>query len=86
MVNWTEEYREQFQQRIRYSSHGAVCGMAGGFLPMPNPIAYPNITKEYVPVDECQSRNLPSSANAQSQFAFNIIGCIFVAFAVMLWK
>lgn len=78
MIPWTEEHRSQLQQMIRYAAHGTVCGLAGEYIQMPDPIAYPNITKEYAPADECKARNLPSNANAQSEFIFNIIGCIFL--------
>lgn len=86
MVSWTAEYRENFQQEIRYGEHRAICGLAGSYFTMPDPIAYPNISKEFVPEDECANRNLPGSGNKQAvaQCALNFIACILASSVVML--
>lgn len=87
MIPWAD-IRDDFQQETRYGEHRAICGLAGKFMVMPDPIKYVNVSTEYVPVDECASRNLPSSGNQQTaiQFSLNIIASILTFSAVMLWN
>lgn len=88
MVNWTQEYRTHFQERLRYDGHLAVCGLVGKFYPMTELIEYPNITTAFAPDDVCTARNLPSSGNRQAvtQFSLEIVAIISVAVVVMLWN
>lgn len=84
MIPWTEEYRENFQQETRYGNHEAICGLAGMRFRMPDPIKYPNISKQYAPADECADQNAPGSGNklVVTQFSLNIIACILVTIVV----
>lgn len=81
MVSWTDEYRDEFEQKIRYGEHTAVCGLAGKVFVMPDPITYPNISSEFAPVDECANRNLPGNGNRP---LVNIIACLLAMFAAIL--
>lgn len=53
MIPWTDEYRAQFQQRVRFEGHRASCGVAGEHMLLEDPISYPTVQKEFVPDDKC---------------------------------
>lgn len=87
MVSWTEEYRDGFQQKVRFGEHRAVCGLAGKYYGMPDPITYPNISIEFAPVDECASRQAPSSGHRQAvaQYSLNVFAlAVAASYIVML--
>lgn len=87
MVPWTEEYRDQFQEEIRYGEHRAVCALLGIDIVMPDPIKYPTVPMAYAPVDECANRNLPSSGNKPvvTPFSLKVIAFLVSMLAVKLW-
>lgn len=88
MIPWTEEFRKQYQHNTRYGNHIAVCGLAGTKTELPEAIAYPNVSKEYAPVDECGNRNELDSGSRQaiSQFNLDFVAFIVVSSAAKLWR
>lgn len=59
MIQWTNEFRDKFQEEIRYDDQIAICGMAGRFFLTGDTIKYPNITEEYTPMNECPLVKVP---------------------------
>lgn len=53
MIQWTDEYRDHFQNEIRYGEQASICGMAGRYFSTGDTIKYPDIPMEYAPIDEC---------------------------------
>lgn len=85
IIQWTEEYRDEYQQKLRYDEHYAICSLAGQYMLMPDRIKYPNISREFVPVDECAARNLPGSGSKQISLQFPISIVASVLASAFVW-
>lgn len=82
MIQWTDEYRNHFQQEVRYGEHDANCRLTGGSSFRTNTIQYPDIPMEYTPMDECapKDKNVAGTGNKQIVIpsVLSFMACILV--------
>lgn len=65
MIPWTEEFRSRVQNIMRYGDNAVVCGRDP-----PNYsdiVKYYNTSKDYVPLDECETRENSDTSGSNNQ-------------------
>lgn len=72
-VNWTEEFKREYQEVKRYGEQIGFCMINGE--PIEVPVTYPDVASDYMPPNEC----IQSAGNRINLQYFEVVCIILIA-------